>query len=123
MPSDLLDLNELDRLCKAAVAGPWHMLHNEPSPRCDCAQVWTNDWCVAHCDTQSDGEGFRRDVQMHNAAYIVAANPEAVGKLIAALREFAEYMLVDIDESKIITLYRETCEKHGIDPASVEERP
>ena len=86
----------LKELAEKAITGPWTRLHDAPGSKnhgCDCAQVWADqaDWMVANCDTQLDrSEGFTREAQMANAAYIAAANPSAILRLLsshAALQE------------------------------------
>lgn len=91
-----LDLDELERLAKAATPGQWQASGDDPDGVADDVRVcFVRDgvhceWCIAIAGQTFDGEHWDEATlkRWHgDAAYIAAANPATVLALIQRLRE------------------------------------
>lgn len=83
METDPIDLDELERLAKAATPGPWRMV------------ALSSHYGVTHGDyrfptvvyAHEGWDGYGNGSSRPNADYIAAANPATVLALIARVRE------------------------------------
>jgi len=97
-----MNTTELKKRAEAATPGPWFF-------EIDPDGSWANQWpVILASDSEVVGvEGFYGDMEAakENAAYIAAANPAAILKLLAinaelvgALNSITEFMRADFDD-------------------------
>jgi len=75
-----MNINELEALAKAATQGPWDMVENSHLAFGGVQLHWIN----------SEAGNLAENICKEEAAYIAAANPEAVLALIALVREMGK---------------------------------
>ena len=87
-----VDLDEIQRLAKAATTGEWK--HRDKldngTPHCDVIAIQPDDWCIV-----AGSDPSLWDMESADAAFIAAANPAVVLELIARLRA-AEAIVSDL---------------------------
>ena len=76
-----MDLDELERLARAATQGQWKL---EPCGEWIFSEDAGSDDII--CDIPAEGDGSRQAWLKHNAAYIAARHPQAILELIALAR-------------------------------------
>lgn len=111
--------SELERLADAATPGPWYRGHNENG----CAQGEMSVWpdakmigaIIAKCGHQAPWAGWFEQ-PAKDAAFIAAANPSVIKRLIAALRASAK-----TGHGESVRAFRSHQDRRflAIDPASV----